>query len=174
MKICKLFLFLAGFILSIPVYAEWNIASHNNTENNSNLKIAQIINEAGYALEIYKDEKNVVRARFKLNEILDKFADKSCPTYQVDQKELVNRSINDAKCISGTTWAEFVLGYIVNNEIKSTSLQNIMNGNSILYRFILAYGGYGETAFSLAGSKKVIMSVLGGGISVIADKGNSN
>ena len=174
MRICSLFLMLYGFILYEPVYAEWEIASHTITENNSSLSIAKIINESGYSLEIYRDENNVVRSRFRLDNRLDKLADKSCPTYRIDEKELTNRSINDAKCISGPSWAEFVLGYIVNNEIKSTSLNNIMNGNTILYRFILAHGGYGETKFSLSGSKRIIMAVLGENISVKTEKVNSN
>jgi len=52
------------------------------------------------------------------------------------------------------------------NEVVSLPLHNLMNGNVIYYRFVLKYGNYAETSFSLSGSKNVSLSVLGSDLSI--------
>jgi len=86
----------------------------------------------------------------------------------------MNRSINDALCLLNYQWVEFVLGYIENNEIKSTALHNMMNGNKITYRFILESGGYDETEFSLSGSKRILTNILGNNLTVRTNTGYSS
>lgn len=170
----KLLFLLFCFSFTSKVYAEWKVVTHNNIDSGSEFSVAHTENEAGYIFEIYRDENDVIRSRFRLNKMLDNLKDKSCPTYQVDDRGVVNHSVNDAKCISSKKWAEFILGYIVNNQVKATSLHNIMNGNTINYRFMLEYGGYEETTFSLNGSKRILSRVLGNNLTVITDTGFSN
>ena len=123
-------------------------------------QVAHTENKDGYSLEIYRDANDVIRTRFNMNP-LDRLGDRNCPTFQVDGRPAGNRSINDAPCISQGAWAEFVLGYITDDKVTSTTMHNLMNGNNITYRFILQETGYAETTFSLAGSKRVLLDVLG-------------
>ncbi len=162
-----------GFLLGAPVSAaaEWNIVTHTDTDNNTKTQVAYTENNDGYHLQIYRDAGGAIRSRFGVNNILYRLVGKNCPTFQVDRRQLMNRSINDAMCISHQQWAEFLLGYIVNDEVKSTALHNMMNGNNITYRFILENGGYGETKFSLFGSKRVLTSILGSQLTVRTDQG---
>ena len=163
--------FIFVFVTS-RVFA-WEIITHNDVDNNSQLQVAYTQNNDGYSLEIYKDASNAIRSRFSMNNSLLKLANKHCPTFQVDQREIANRSINDARCISSPKWAEFILGYIVDNEIKSSQLHNMMNGNKITFRYQLENEGYDEVNFSLNGSKRVLLSVIGNNVIVRTDSGFS-
>lgn len=152
--------------VSFSVAAEWEVITHTNTNNNIQMQMAYSQNDDGYSLEIYKDNVGAIRARFSLNSPLEMFAKRSCPTYQIDSRLLDNRSINDAPCLTDLTWSEFVLGYIDNFNVSSERLNALMNGSMVTFRFMLENGGYQETQFSLAGSKRATISVLGNGITI--------
>ena len=171
----KKYTVLSFLILTISgnVFAEWNIVTHTDTDSDAQTEVAYTKNKDGYSLEIYRDASGTIRSRFGMKNALLRLAEKSCPTFQVDKREITNRSTNDARCISNQLWAEFILGYISNNEVRSTSLHNIMNGHKIYYRFILENGGYGETDFSLSGSKNILRQVLGRKLKVRTDSGFS-
>ena len=95
---------------------------------------------------------------------------KTCPTFQVDKRPPQNRSINDAPCLFQAPWAEFIIGYITDDQVTSTSMHNLLNGKTITFRFILQNSGYAETSFSLNGSKRVLMEVLGKNLVVSREK----
>ncbi len=145
----------------LTVLAEWKVITHTDTNSQTETQVAYTKNDEGYSLEIYKDSVGAVRSRFSLNAALDMFAKRSCPTYQVDTRLLDNRSINDAPCLTDFTWSEFVLGYIVDNQVTSGRLNALMNGSNITFRFMLENGEYRETSFSLAGSKRATLNVIG-------------
>jgi hypothetical protein len=170
------FLFICPLLLllSLPARAEWDIVTHTNIDSDVQTRVAHTENSDGYSLEIYRDGNNAVRARFGMHNNQNRLYEKSCPTHQVDRRNPVNTSINDAPCIAHRKWAEFVLGYIAGDEVASTFLHNIMNGSRITFRFILENSGYGETAFSLAGSKRALKEALGSDLKVLTDTGFSN
>ena len=153
--------------LSAQLQAKWGVMSHTDTDSGLQTRVATIENEEGYKLEIYRDANDVIRTRFNIRDSYDLLAAKQCPTFQVDKRELSNRSINDAPCISQARWSEHVIGYITDEQVLSLPLHNLMNGNVIYYRFILQNGSYGETSFSLSGSKSVIYNSIGKDLSVI-------
>ena len=148
-------------LLPFSSLAEWNVITHKDTDSNEETNIAYSINESGYSLEIYRDSVDAIRSRFTLTKGLLAFADKSCPTYQIDRGTPKNRSINDAPCLAGKQWAEFILGYIEVDEIASSALLSLMNGITITFRFQLANGDYRETGFSLQGSKRAMTIAFG-------------
>ena len=151
----------------VPVSAaEWNIIMHNDMDTNTVTSVAIIKNETGYTLEIYKDSVDAVRARFTLSRDLIRFPDDFCPTFQIDSGEPTNTSVNDAACLSGDIWAEFILGYVENGSINSSAVVGLMNGVGLRFRFLLENGDYRETLFSLSGSKRAMSAALGDGISV--------
>ncbi|MFT5351752.1 MAG: hypothetical protein ACI9MF_002577, partial [Gammaproteobacteria bacterium] len=112
------------------------------------------------------DSVDAVRARFTLSQGLIRFPDNLCPTFQIDSGLPTNRSLNDAPCLSGDTWAEFVLGYVENGHINSVAVAGLMNGVGLRFRFIIENGDYRETLFSLFGSKRAMSAALGNGITV--------
>jgi len=161
-------------LFSPPSRAGWDIVTHTNIDNDVQTRVAYTENSEGYSLEIYRDSNKSIRARFSMQNNLNRLDGKNCPTYQVDKRNPVNTSINDAPCISSRKWGEFVLGYISDEEITSTYLHNIMNGSKITFRFILENSGYAETSFSLSGSKRTLTEALGSNLKVLTDSGFSN
>ena len=154
------------FIFCAPslAIAEWHIISHANLNSDEKTQVAYTENKSGHSLEIYKDSVGAIRTRFTLNSKLNLFSNGICPTYQVDLTLVKNTSFNDAPCISNLNWSEFVLGYITNNNITSLSLDALLNGNIVKFRYALDNGNYKETSFSLAGSKRATLKVIGNNI----------
>jgi len=157
-------------LLAAPAVAgaEWSIETHN-TADGATTRTAHIANKDGYTLEIYRDANNVIRTHFGMNDY-NRLNGKTCPTYQVDNRPAQNRSINDAPCLSQARWAEYIMGYITDDQVTSTAMHNLLNGNTITYRFILQDSGYTETSFTLTGSKRVLLEVLGKNLVVSTEK----
>lgn len=146
---------------SITLAAEWSIITHSNMDSNETTNVAIVENDEGYSLEIYKDSVDAVRARFTLSRGLLRFPDNFCPTFQIDSGAPRNRSINDAPCLSGTNWSEFILGYVENGTVNSATVTGLMNGVGLRFRFMLENGDYRETLFSLRGSMRAMSTALG-------------
>lgn len=163
------YIILISILIPALANAAWETVTYTNIDNNFQTKVARIENAEGYSLEIYRDANGAVRSRFNMNNN-NRLKEKYCPTYQVDRFGNQNRSINDAPCISNRNWAEFVLGYVIDDQIVSTKLHNLMNGNQITYRFILENSGYSATSFSLRGSKQTMVDVLGGDLKIIPEE----
>lgn len=173
MKNCVLLsrLFITVLLLAAPAVAgaEWSIVTHN-TADGATTRTAHIANKDGYTLEIYRDANNVIRTHFGMN-AYNRLNGKTCPTYQVDKRPAQNRSIHDAPCLAQAQWAEYIMGYITDDQVTSTAMHNLLNGNTITYRFILrGDSGYTETTFTLAGSKRVLLEVLGKNLVVSTEK----
>ena len=159
---------ILSVLLAMPSLsiAQWHIVPHANLDNNKETKVAFTENKNGYSLEIYKDSVGAIRVRFTLNSELNLFSDNICPTYQVDLTLIKNTSFNDAPCVSKKNWSEFILGYVTNKNITSLSLDALLNGNVVTFRFILDNGSYKETSFSLKGSKRASLKVIGKDINI--------
>lgn len=167
---CGKFIMLCLLFAPMPLSAEWQVITHTDTDNDTRTEVAYSTNDEGYSTEIYQDSKGVVRLRFSMNQNRHRLDPDSCPTYQVDKKEPRNRSINDAGCIGHNKWVEYVLGYLIDDQINSGLLVNIMQGNNIYYRFRLKHGGYAETTFSLSGSRNALRKALGEHLDIVANR----
>lgn len=160
-SIIKTVLFWVFISYPWVAFAEWSMVTHKDIDSGEEVHVAYTENKDGFSLEVYRDKNNAIRSRFSINSRMGRLAEGLCPTFQVDEHNPINRSINNALCISHARWAEFVLGYTSNNEVKSKLLNMLRNGNEIVYRFSLENGNYGETRFSLAGSRRTVENSLG-------------
>ncbi len=149
---------LAGLISVTPAQAEWFLVIHADRETNEETYLAHSENEDKYSLELYRDKNGATRLRFSMNFNTDRLDDQHCPTYQIDDHELRNYSLNDAPCIMHNKWAEFLVGDPANPD--ASQISNLIIGNRIIFRFILDNGSYKETQFSLTGSGKIIKEAL--------------
>lgn len=154
---------LALTLLLLPAiaFADWQVRTQTDPDKKQSITLAGTVNPDGHRLEIYRDQGNAIRARFTLADSLLQFAPKSCPTYQVDAREPVNRSIHDAPCIATPVRAEYILGYVEDKQIESAGLLAFMNGVNVSFRFRLDSGAYRETVFSLGGSSSAIIRAIG-------------
>lgn len=162
--------FLSAVLLLTAAHAanaEWRVVNHRE-DSGADTTIAATTNVDGYTLEMYRDEVGAIRSRFTLSGGLTKLHESSCPTFQIDRGPAVNRSVNNAPCLASGQWAEFILGYVSNNQVTSPRLLSFLNGNSITFRFRLASGDYRDTEFSLLGSKRSMTAAIGADITVTA------
>ncbi len=127
----------------------------------------------GYTLEIYKDSVAAIRSRFTLPAGLLSFPRRSCPTFQIDQGAAHNLSVDNASCLAGEQWAEYILGYVSDNRIESSTLPGLLYGAEIRYRFRLTNGDYREIGFSLQGSKRALHQVIGEQVVIAQQSGDA-
>lgn len=154
---------LALLVMLLPAtaLADWQVRTQADPDKKQSFTLAGTVNPDGHHLDIYRDQGNAIRARFTLADSLLQFAPKTCPTYQVDAREPVNRSIHDAPCISTPVRAEYILGYVEDKQIESAGLLAFMNGVNVSFRFRLDSGAYREAVFSLGGSSSAIGRAIG-------------
>ena len=148
--------------------ADWRVINHREADSEAETTIASTTNPDGYTLEMYRDAGGAIRGRFTLTPGLTRLHDRTCPTFQIDRGPAVNRSVNNAPCLAAERWAEFVLGYVSNNQVVSPRLLSFLNGNRITFRFRLASGNYRDTEFSLLGSKRSMTAAIGNDTPVTA------
>lgn len=165
---CQLLLVAAGSLLfSAAAAAQWQVINKPDAATGVNTPVAQVRNTDGYELAIYRDSNDVVHAHFMLDHRLTDLDDRSCPSYQIDTRQTRNTSVNSADCELESHSSQYVLGRIEANEVVSLPLYELMNGSNIDFRFRLESGGYQQTRFSLTGSKRVLVSVLGETLEVL-------
>jgi len=152
----------------VAVMAEWQIDQDPERFTDSAGAVAEITNEAGHRLAIYRDAGGSIHARFTLNERLLRLHESVCPTFQVDERHRHNSSLNKAACQLRPQQVEYTLGSLeTDNKLVSRPLYEMMNGTTIHYRYRLKAGGYDQTSFSLDGSKRALISLLGPDIDVL-------
>jgi hypothetical protein len=147
---------------------QWAIVNQRLEGTQADAVVARIRNDAGYTLEFYRDGVSAIRARFSLNPGLATLAKTHCPTFQVDRWSPMNRSANDAACLATPRWAEYVLGYVTDNRIRSERLIQIMEGSLLTFRFRLDGGDYRDAEFNLAGSKRSVTAAVGADVVITA------
>jgi len=163
-------LILAWLVFAWPAItlAQWQVIDETDVATGIQTPVAEVHNEAGYTLAIYRDRENNVLARFRLNDRLYRLHDNTCPTYQIDTRPIRNGSVSEQGCMLKPRMSEYLLGRIdENNRLVSRPLYELMNGSRIEYRYRLQAGGYGQTSFSLAGSKRTLLTVLGHNLEVV-------
>ncbi len=156
------------------VLAEWKVEKYKSNNPDYSINVAVTENDEGFKLEIYRDENGVIRSRFSTENTPYRMNSQYCPTFDIVRRGMQNVSINGESCLGENNWAEFILGYIVGDEVNSTILYNFMNGSEITYRFMLQPYGYGETSFSLSNSKRILLEALGYDLVVSTEKGFTN
>lgn len=158
-------------ILSIwpaAVTAQWQINEQPERFAESRGAIAETTNEAGHRLAIYRDAGGTIHARFSLNDRLLRLHELVCPTFQVDERQRHNSSLNKRTCQLRPQQVEYTLGLLeTNDELVSRPLYEVMNGTRIHYRYRFEAGGYDQTSFSLDGSKRALVNIFGADIEVL-------
>lgn len=159
---------VALLFLPLTAPAQWAVVNQRLEGTQSEAIIARVRNDAGQTLELYRDGVGAIRARFTLSAGLTSLAQGQCPTLQVDRWAPMNRSANDAACLTTNRWAEYVIGHVVEQKVQSERLVQIMNGTALTFRFRLDGGDYRDAEFSLAGSKRSLSAAVGTNVAVTA------
>lgn len=149
------------------VSAEWRVGQQTLADASTQVMAAHTTNSGGYSLAVYRNA-DAIMARFALAGSMLGLGKDACPTYQIDNAAPDNRSYNTGQCNAAANAAEFVLGEINDNQVRSALLLAVLNGKQIQFRFRLEDGGYRETAISLAGSKRAMTDAIGANIAIHA------
>ncbi len=151
------------FILCMPIagFAQWAISKDTQMPSEKSTQIAYTTNPDGYKLEIFMDKEQMIHSRFIIKTGMLKLSSETCPTYQIDNGMAINNSINGNSCISNSQWVDYIIGNLQNRTVNSSIPSSLMDGNTLSFRFRLESGDYRETKFSLSGSKRSIVSVIG-------------
>lgn len=172
---------LFGFFLLLQVstaYASWNVETKTDSMTDEIKKTAVIVNDEGYSLSIYRHPSGAVWANFSLSDrSLDQLSPQKLPAFRVDKNE--PHDITDEKQLQEMgvglqsyawepKWVNFLIWHGKESEGRSKTLDQLMQGKSVVFRYYLFTGGYKETTFSLDGAGPAIARALG--ISVEADK----
>jgi len=172
---------LFGLFLLMQIataHASWNVETKTDSMTDEIKKTAKIVNAEGHSLSVYRLPSGAVWANFSLsNQSLDQLSPQKPPAFRVDKNE--PHDIADEKRLQEMgvgvqafawepKWVNFLIWHGKESEGRSKTLDQLMQGKSVVFRYHLFTGGYKETTFSLDGAGPAIASALG--ISVEADK----
>lgn len=155
----------------VTAHATWNVETKTDSMTDEKRRTAKILNSAGHSLSIYRHSSGAVWVNFSLsNRSLEQLSPDKPPSFRVDKNE--PHDIADDKRIQEMDvglqayawepkWINFLIWHGKESEGRSTTLDQLMLGKSILFRYYLFTGGYKETTFNLDGAGPAIARALG-------------
>lgn len=161
---------------STSSFADWQVKEETDLMTDRIRKIAYITNDSGHTISIYRISKNEsVWMNFNLSSsTFDQISSLQPPMFRIDQNEphdlsrqkRSNESSYNQKhgiqdYIWEPKWVNFLIWHGKEEEGLSTSLVQIMEGQSIVFRYYLSTGGYKDTRFTLQGAASTIAETIG-------------
>jgi hypothetical protein len=160
-------LVLGTALLACPAAAQWNTATDYTGTSPRNT--ATVRNENGAQVDLWLDEDARLRLVFSLPRGLVALAPDLCPTFQVDDRPSEDLSGPEHACSARGGEATLTLAQAREQQVRSATLLELMNGSSLTVRYRLEHAGYGAAEFTLKRSKQALYDVLGEGYEVGAD-----
>lgn len=160
---------------SFIALAQWKIETKIDSMTDEKKHTATITNEQGNSLSIYRigtKENSPVWANFSIAS--DTFNTiqraKDLAMYRIDKNppEIIDitnplKNIGIITATAEPKWVNFLIWHGKEKEGRNKTINNLIQGESIVFRYQLFTGGYKETKFKLssAGSGKAISQALG-------------
>ena len=165
-------LILPLLLLLVPhsVFAEWRVDTRLDAMTDEVKKSAVVTNEAGHSFSIYRiSENGPVWGNFSLSErSMDQVGHKIPPVYRIDKNpphDLANNVTLHNLIGSAYEWQPKWVNFLIwegnEDEGIANSLLQLMDGQSVLFRYHLSTGGYKDTVFSLNNAKQAIVAAIG-------------
>lgn len=129
---------------------------------------AVVSSASGEELAVYSDRNHQIHLQFKLVDTFRTLAPGHCPTFQIDTQPPLYHFAVDQGCHIDHQRALIDVGVMRNRVLVSASIDQLMNGTQIAFRYISADGAYHEADFPLHGSSLAISRALGRGVRVRA------
>lgn len=121
---------------------------------------AEIVNEQGDLLAVYRGDDDAVLAEF-VTAAPSPLGATSCPTFQIDQRRPLHHFERGDRCAVQGHRARFTLARLDGRRLESAVLYQLMNGSTVAFRFVTGNGAYHEARFPLTRSKNAMLRVLG-------------
>lgn len=168
-------LFGLGILLMVTTAsASWNVETEADAMTDEIKKSAVVVNAQGNSLTIYRHPSGAVWANFSLSKgSMDQLSPQKPPVFRVDknepqdvakEKRLQEMGVGIQAYAWEPKWVNFLIWHGKESEGRSKTLDQLMQGKTIVFRYYLFTGGYRETEFSLDGAGTVIASALGIGV----------
>lgn len=174
----QFFIFFPLFLAITSAFASWKVETTIDSMTDQNKKLAIVTNKKGHSLSIYRHPSGTVWANFSLsNSGLDQLSpqkppvfriDKNAPHEVADEKQLQELGVGIQAYSWEPKWVNFLIWHGKESEGRSKTLDQLLQGKIIVFRYYLFTGGYKETIFSLDRAGPAIADALG--ISVDVDK----
>ncbi len=166
MKITALFL---AFILPSVALADWSVIKKTDAMTDEVRKIAVIKNDIGHSFSLYRlNPGGPVWGNFRLSEkIIDQVNWRKAPMLRVDKNEpndiSLIKKIHDMGLHSyewEPKWVNFRIWHGNEDDGIADSLIELMEGDSVIFRYYLSTGGYKDTSFTLSGASQAISEAI--------------
>lgn len=156
---------IAGLVLAFsPALGatEWRYSV-----NEEQLPVAACGNAEAALMRVYRAPDAQVYVQLDLPPGLAPLGTGACPTVEVDGGSTAATRIRATGCAFEARAVAVPGGRIEDGVLVSPLLAALRRGSRVAWRYRYAYGGYGETAFGLEGSKQRLDEVLGDGVRVV-------
>jgi len=150
-------------------HAEWRVVAQTPPDAAEAGETAQVENPAGHRLRIYRAEDGSILGLFTLRDGFDVLAEGVCPTLRVDDGPARVVGLDRSRCRNERRRVRFSLGRVEDGRVHSTVLVQLMRGTTLRLRYPLKGLGYGESTFTLTGSRGALRRALGPGVTVVPE-----
>lgn len=146
--------------------AAWQVTTNKDSMTDEIKQSATVINEDGHLLSVYRHPNGSVWVNFSLaSRSLDQLAPQQPPLFRIDknvpQKVYQERGHGSQIFAWEPKSVTFIIWHGKEVEGRSETLNQLMQGTSLVFRYYLFTGGYKETTFSLSGAGPAIAEALG-------------
>ena len=148
------------------IAAPWTVRDGNGAAGT--LPQAQTLSTGGDELTLFRDPAGGVHLRFTSAAAFGILSPKSCPTFQIDQRQPAHHYTLETTCHVEQQHALIDVGQVHNHALESLAVDQMMNGGQLAFRFLTAAGAYREALFPLTHSATAIKRALGTSVRVRA------
>lgn len=174
----RLLLAIPLLLAMVTAFASWKVETKTDSMTDQIKKSAVVVNEQGHSLSIYRHPSGAAWGNFSLsNGSLDQLSSQKPPVFRIDknaphdvadEKRLQEMGVGVQAYAWEPKWVNFLIWHGNESEGRSKTLDQLIQGKTIVFRYYLFTGGHKETTFSLDGAGPAIANALG--ISVEVDK----
>lgn len=160
------------------LHASWEVEIKTDSMTDEEKKTAKVINEEGHSIAVYRLPNGTVWVNFSLSSrSLNQLSPQKPPVFRIDknkphdianEKQTQEMRLGIEAFAWEPKWINFLIWHGKESEGRSHNLRQLMQGETIVFRYHLFTGGYKETSFSLEGAGPAIADALG--ISIDTDK----
>jgi hypothetical protein len=151
--------------------AQWQVKEEKDSMTDAVRRTASVFNSEGHSLTVYRLPNDSVWMNFSLAErTTDQIASDKAPLFRVDKNsphdlESEKRAQEMKLKMDFYSWKPKFINFVIwhgkETDGRSTTLNELMTGATVLFRYYLPTGGYKETSFSLTQAGSAIATALG-------------
>ena len=167
----RIFFGLPFLLVATAASASWKVDAKRDSMTDQTQKSAVVVNSLGHSLSIYRHPNGAAWANFSLSSSsLDQLSPQTPPIYRIDknppndlsnEKRLQEMGLGLQAFAWEPKWVNFLVWHGKESEGRSETLNQLMQGKTVVVRYYLFTGGSKDTTFTLEGAGPAIANALG-------------